>query len=305
MGKGLSKETLQQAPALNTNNIETVAELLALKNAYSDKIAAVGYADGDWTLQFKTGEVFYWAGGKLLPKSQLAEKRLYRRYIGYGYSPQWPDPSKLSPQLVAALKRQGSNESQMAAPPYENSYFGALYGGISEEAVRARIVDTVFLNKGFKTHEMTAKALQAVEKRILALKKQKPVAAFLRNLGYTGSFYWRKIAGARSISYHSFGIAIDVLPKDFQKMKKAVYWNWVKVYDEDWPTLPLKERWMPPAEVVRAFEEEGFIWGGKWTMYDTMHFEYRPELKTIYDYRQELLGMYDKNLGLKYEDEEN
>jgi hypothetical protein len=25
-------------------------------------------------------------------------------------------------------------------------------------------------------------------------------------------------------------------------------------------------------------EEEGFIWGGKWPMYDTMHFEYRPEL---------------------------
>ncbi|NUM57423.1 MAG: M15 family metallopeptidase, partial [Bdellovibrionaceae bacterium] len=26
------------------------------------------------------------------------------------------------------------------------------------------------------------------------------------------------------------------------------------------------------------FESEGFIWGGKWNHYDTMHFEYRPEL---------------------------
>jgi hypothetical protein len=30
--------------------------------------------------------------------------------------------------------------------------------------------------------------------------------------------------------------------------------------------------------VIRAFEEQGFIWGGRWARYDTMHFEYHPEL---------------------------
>jgi len=29
---------------------------------------------------------------------------------------------------------------------------------------------------------------------------------------------------------------------------------------------------------VAVFERHGFIWGGKWFHYDTMHFEYRPEL---------------------------
>jgi hypothetical protein len=29
---------------------------------------------------------------------------------------------------------------------------------------------------------------------------------------------------------------------------------------------------------VDIFERHGFIWGGKWAHYDTMHFEYRPEL---------------------------
>ncbi|MDD9945395.1 MAG: M15 family metallopeptidase [Myxococcales bacterium] len=33
-----------------------------------------------------------------------------------------------------------------------------------------------------------------------------------------------------------------------------------------------------PADVVQAFERHGFIWGGRWYHYDTMHFEYRPEL---------------------------
>jgi hypothetical protein len=29
---------------------------------------------------------------------------------------------------------------------------------------------------------------------------------------------------------------------------------------------------------VEIFERHGFIWGGKWFHYDTMHFEYRPEM---------------------------
>ena len=41
---------------------------------------------------------------------------------------------------------------------------------------------------------------------------------------------------------------------------------------------PLSERWMPPKIVRDIFESEGFIWGGKWTVWDTMHFEYHPEL---------------------------
>ena len=32
------------------------------------------------------------------------------------------------------------------------------------------------------------------------------------------------------------------------------------------------------SEIVEIFERHGFIWGGKWSYYDTMHFEYRPEL---------------------------
>jgi hypothetical protein len=31
-------------------------------------------------------------------------------------------------------------------------------------------------------------------------------------------------------------------------------------------------------KIVDVFEKHGFIWGGKWYHYDTMHFEYRPEL---------------------------
>ena len=29
---------------------------------------------------------------------------------------------------------------------------------------------------------------------------------------------------------------------------------------------------------IEIFEKNGFIWGGKWDLWDNMHFEYRPEL---------------------------
>jgi len=33
--------------------------------------------------------------------------------------------------------------------------------------------------------------------------------------------------------------------------------------------------------LIAIFEDHGFIWGGQWYHYDTMHFEYRPELIEI------------------------
>ena len=35
------------------------------------------------------------------------------------------------------------------------------------------------------------------------------------------------------------------------------------------------------AWLIKAFESFGFIWGGKWRYYDTMHFEYRPEILVL------------------------
>jgi hypothetical protein len=42
--------------------------------------------------------------------------------------------------------------------------------------------------------------------------------------------------------------------------------------------LDLDRRWMPPQKVIEIFESHGFIWGGKWIIWDNMHFEYRPEV---------------------------
>ncbi|WP_292655554.1 M15 family metallopeptidase [Nitratifractor sp.] len=79
-----------------------------------------------------------------------------------------------------------------------------------------------------------------------------------------GTFKWRTIAGTHRLSVHSFGAAIDI------NVKHSAYWRWNKG--------PYRYRNEIPLPIVKIFEKHGFIWGGKWYHYDTMHFEYRPEL---------------------------
>lgn len=84
-----------------------------------------------------------------------------------------------------------------------------------------------------------------------------------------GTFKWRTIAGTERQSNHSFGAAIDIA------IKFSDYWRWDMNAEDRYPH---KNR--IPLAIVRVFEKHGFIWGGAWYHYDTMHFEYRPELLT-------------------------
>jgi len=77
------------------------------------------------------------------------------------------------------------------------------------------------------------------------------------------------IAGTTRRSAHGYGIAIDIATTD------ADYWRWPRVRSDRSPP-PWRNR--IPQEIVDVFERNGFIWGGKWSHFDTMHFEYRPEL---------------------------
>ena len=86
-----------------------------------------------------------------------------------------------------------------------------------------------------------------------------------------GTFNWRVIAGTNRLSVHSFGAAIDI------NVKFANYWRWSGGRPGN---VPAYENKIPQA-IVETFERHGFIWGGKWYHFDTMHFEYRPELIAI------------------------
>jgi hypothetical protein len=106
-------------------------------------------------------------------------------------------------------------------------------------------------------------ALEQVRDEIarLPLKERRPA------MKSAGTFNWRDIAGTHRLSVHSFGAAIDL------DTKYASYWRWSG--GKPWQANQM------PMQIVEAFERHGFIWGGRWYHYDTMHLEYRPELLAI------------------------
>lgn len=92
---------------------------------------------------------------------------------------------------------------------------------------------------------------------------------FHKYLTNASSFYWRKVRGANRQSAHSYGIAIDI------NTSYSNYWLWSNPRCSETDKLRYENK--IPIEIVRVFEKYGFIWGGRWYHYDTMHFEYRPE----------------------------
>jgi len=78
-----------------------------------------------------------------------------------------------------------------------------------------------------------------------------------------GTYACRRVADTGATSVHAWGAAIDI------NTRYSDYWYWRRGQGyED----------RIPDGIVSAFERHGFIWGGRWAHYDTMHFEYRPEL---------------------------
>jgi len=141
--------------------------------------------------------------------------------------------------------------------------FFATYGATAKD-VEAALVRVRIGGKTVLVHRKIAEPLRRVAERIdRAMKHDPSLARFFESLG--GTFNWRKIAGTDELSMHSWAIAIDL------DTSRANYWRNATEQPLVW-----KNRY--PQAIVDAFESEGFAWGGRWYHYDTMHFEYRPEL---------------------------
>jgi hypothetical protein len=146
--------------------------------------------------------------------------------------------------------------------------FKAMYGDCRRDEVdpKLRTIEWISAKGGrvaITTVNGVDKALSLVSKDLDALP-----AAFVKFLTPSARTYnCRTVAGSSVRSMHAYAAAIDL------NSRYSDYWRW-----------STKDRMDPvwknqiPIEIVRVFEKHGFIWGGYWYHFDTMHFEYRPEL---------------------------
>jgi hypothetical protein len=205
-----------------------------------------------------------------------AQWERYAPYRFYRYPAGLPPVAEPDPRVRERLR--AIVERNEAFPPERHEgLLSALFQAGTRGQTEARLAAVDFLGLKVSVHRLAAPALSAVAAELERLRKTDPqVRAFLSGLKGLAGYNWRPIDGTRSRSYHSYGLAVDLLPKSYGG--RHVYWRWSMEQDPDWYAIPYARRWMVPEAVVRAFEARGFVWGGKWLFFDTMHFEYRPEL---------------------------
>lgn len=148
------------------------------------------------------------------------------------------------------------------------SFFKKMYGATQAE-VEANLVQIEWMPRHVGKMLRVSK-VNGVDRQLQKVSDELDRLPFrfrkyLKRLG--GTFNWRPIAGSEALSPHAFGIAIDI------NVRYGNYWRW----DAEKNGQPSYVNRIP-REIVDVFERHGFIWGGKWSRYDTMHFEYRPEL---------------------------
>ena len=262
-----------QAYAQNTGRTANgELALHAYRNAFPDKTGTVSFIENDWIIT-AGGETFFWAGGRILPRAEKDNIDVYDPLPFWVYPEKPASPDTYPPEYVETLRVRGSNQARLERKDSHRAFQSILYGGLERRELEALMIQVEFLGGKMNIHRDIAERLKRIDAEI---RKWEGGKAFIASLGSIGGYNWREIAGTRRMSYHSWGLAVDIQPRRLGG--KSIYWMWEMQRNKDWMLVPLENRWSPPDRVIQIFENEGFIWGGKWPFYDNMHFEYRPEL---------------------------
>ena len=231
----------------------------ALQASYGDAVGDMGWNGGHVYFSVK-GSPIYYMDGRMLSDEHRND------YLNY------------DPMFYFYTLGQMKELPESVPHPDNRStdFLDALMGDTEHEIVEScSWID--FLDHRVFMHELCREALGRVERRIGdAGIESAEVRDFIQNIRIMFSMDRRRVAGSESLSYHAYGLALDIVPRSYGG--RQVYWRWTSVWKNGWDRTPLSQRWAPPQAVIDAFEEEGFVWGGKWYHYDTIHFEYRPEI---------------------------
>ena len=278
-----SKESVTQQDTPEKQQPHKPEGLALLERAYPDLRFECRFDEekSDWRIALTMPDqnksvVFYWCDGSMLPESEIENRTKYWTLL-YPYPTELKDPAAMTEEERERLKEFSSASNRRNGSGTPMFFFETIYEAQSRASLEANLTAETFLGKKTTVHKRIVPALKRVERRITAAAKtDAEVRQFVDGLKSADAYNWRRIAGTNRLSFHSLGIAVDVLPK---RITGEIFWSWAHDKNpEGWMLTPLSRRWTPPQAVIDIFEDEGFIWGGKWAIWDNMHFEYHPEL---------------------------
>ena len=242
-----SPDTICNIETNNTVSVDTIPK-------YAHKIID---AYPDFSIKYEDGNLVFTDGTKIPcddGKDKSFVEKLDNCDIEDMFSMKY-DTTTIEPAYLSDCGR-GRNEE----------LFKKMYGN-TESAARKNLVSVEWFGKKIPFTKVNG-ASEQLKKVALELQKLPQFRKYLTN---ATSYYWRKVRGANRQSAHSYGIAIDI------NTSFSNYWLWSNPNCSETDKIKYVNR--IPHEIVEAFEKYGFIWGGRWYHYDTMHFEYRPEFK--------------------------
>ena len=244
-------------------NLDAQEEImLAFARAYPGKVSDVQFINNDWTM-LVNGKRFYFAMGRFLPEELCEQWENFYPYDFYVY-PWTGTPSQRRAAFDHPVYSIGSS-----------FLFDTLYFSPSEDDSWDMQELYSFLGVKMVIHSDIKPLLDRVSERIrfaaLSDLSIDEWIAELRTSPPSFGWNWRSIAGTTRRSNHSYGTAIDLLPRSLGGL--YTYWQWGTS-----DTINRETHYLPPDAVIEAFQNYGFIWGGHWDLIDTMHFEYRPEI---------------------------
>ena len=230
---------------ISTDRVDTIPQYVK-KIIYAYPNFGIRYSDGN--LVFKNGTIIKCDDGK---DKSFVEK-LDNCDVEDMFSMRY-DTTTAEPKYLSDCGRGRTEE-----------LFKIIYGN-TESDVRKNLVSVEWFGQKISFTKING-ASEQLKKVASELEKKPQLHEYLKN---ASSFYWRKVRGANRQSAHSYGIAIDI------NTSYSNYWLWSNPNCSE--TDKIKYVNKIPLDIVKVFEKYGFIWGGRWYHYDTMHFEYRPE----------------------------
>ncbi|MCL2231386.1 MAG: M15 family metallopeptidase [Treponema sp.] len=245
--------------------------LLAFAQGYPGNVSNVEFLNNDWTM-LVNGKRFYYANGRFLPEEIRVQWENYLPYDFYAY-----------PWKGTAAQRKIFIDNPVYAAG-SSFLFETLYSSPAEDESWNLQEKYSFLGVKMLIHPLIKPKLDSILTQIrAAARTDSSINRWIAEL-HTGApsfgWTWRVIAGTNRRSNHSYGTAIDLLPRDLKG--RLTYWRWNSDTNVG-AEIDSKTYYLPPETVIKIFEEHGFIWGGNWALIDTMHFEYRPEILILND----------------------